>query len=153
MGATIGAFRVLRWWKRGLLIGLLLSPVTVAALTIGGTRLVFGLAAMTATVVCGVIISRITDAIFPISTPVQPDQSPALKPVSFSPRPVTSVKDRLADGKACLDYIAGERTHSGDPHFGQETEDRIVWGELLELELQAIDEHRNQTGQRLNPNS
>ena len=38
-----------------------------------------------------------------------------------------------------MEYLEAERVRRGDSLFGQSTEDRIVWSELLELELQDID--------------
>lgn len=56
------------------------------------------------------------------------------------PCPAKPVRKRLAKGKAALEHIEEERERRGDPRFGQTTEDRIVWNELIELELQEIDE-------------
>lgn len=47
---------------------------------------------------------------------------------------------RLAEEKACLEHLDAERAYRGDSGFGKATEDRIVWRELLDLELQDIDE-------------
>ena len=51
-----------------------------------------------------------------------------------------SIRRRLTEGKSCLERLDAERQHRGDSRFGKATEDRIVWGELIELELQEIDE-------------
>jgi hypothetical protein len=40
------------------------------------------------------------------------------------------------------------RLHREDPLFGKAVENRIVWRELLELELQSIDEHRDKISRR-----
>jgi hypothetical protein len=58
-------------------------------------------------------------------------------------RPQTSSSltcQRLARGFARLQGIQLVRNHRQDSRFGQPTEDRIVWRELLELELQNVDE-------------
>ncbi len=47
---------------------------------------------------------------------------------------------RLADEKSRLDAVDAERESYGDPGLGKIREDRIVWHELIELELQDIDE-------------
>ena len=52
----------------------------------------------------------------------------------------SSVRDRLAEGKAGLERIAHERDDRKDPDLGKVAEDRIVWRELIELELQQLDE-------------
>jgi hypothetical protein len=47
---------------------------------------------------------------------------------------------RLAEEKACLEQLDAERAQRGDSSYGKATEDRIVWSELIDLELQDIDE-------------
>ncbi len=47
---------------------------------------------------------------------------------------------RLAEEKARLEHLDAERASRSDSGFGKATEDRIVWRELLDLELQDIDE-------------
>jgi hypothetical protein len=51
-----------------------------------------------------------------------------------------TIRQRLAEEKARLDRLDAEQELRGDARFGKTTEDRIVWGELIELELQEIDE-------------
>jgi hypothetical protein len=51
-----------------------------------------------------------------------------------------TIWQRLAEEKACLEHLDAERAGRGDSGFGRSTEDKIVWGELLDLELQDIDE-------------
>jgi hypothetical protein len=48
-------------------------------------------------------------------------------------------RHRLAEA-ARLERLEAERERQGDSHFGKTTENRIVCGELIELELQEIDE-------------
>jgi len=50
------------------------------------------------------------------------------------------VRQRLAEEKARLERLDAERERRGDPGFGRTAEERIVWFELIELELQDIDE-------------
>lgn len=50
------------------------------------------------------------------------------------------VQQRLAEEKAYLEHLDLERVHRGDPSFNRAIEERIIWGELLELELQEVDE-------------
>ncbi len=52
----------------------------------------------------------------------------------------STVRRRLAKGMTSLEHLDAERERSGDSRLGKATEDRIVWGELIELELQEIDE-------------
>ena len=49
------------------------------------------------------------------------------------------VRERLAEAAASLERIDHER-ESGDPMFGKVLEERIVWRELRDLELQEFDE-------------
>ena len=48
--------------------------------------------------------------------------------------------ERLMRGFYCLQNIQLVRNHRQDPHFGKAVEERIIWRELLELELQDVDE-------------
>jgi hypothetical protein len=50
------------------------------------------------------------------------------------------VQQRLARAFARLQTIRLVRTYQRDPLFGKATEERIIWRELLELELQEVDE-------------
>ncbi|HZT32277.1 MAG TPA: hypothetical protein VFA33_20485 [Bryobacteraceae bacterium] len=53
---------------------------------------------------------------------------------------VPTIYERLAEGRARLQRLDLERSLSGDPLFGKAIEQRIVWRELLDLELQDFDE-------------
>ena len=52
----------------------------------------------------------------------------------------TQVSGRLEQAKASLDYLELERSRRADPEFGRLLEDKLVWRELLELELQEAEE-------------
>lgn len=54
---------------------------------------------------------------------------------------------RLAEEKAALDQLDRERESQGDSNFRKTMEDRIIWGELLDLELQDFDEQLNRIRQ------
>ena len=56
------------------------------------------------------------------------------------------IRDRLVDEMAVLQRLDAERESRRDSRIGKNTEDRIVWGELIELELQELDE---QVGRRI----
>ena len=49
-------------------------------------------------------------------------------------------RQRLAQAFSCLQRIQMVRNHRQDPRLGRPEEDRIIWRELLELELQEVDE-------------
>jgi hypothetical protein len=50
------------------------------------------------------------------------------------------IHERLAQGFSRLQDIQLVRNHRKDPYFGKSSEERIIWRELLELELQDVDE-------------
>jgi hypothetical protein len=62
----------------------------------------------------------------PVSQPAQVPESPT--------------RERLKQAFARLKNIDLVRNHRQDPGFGKADENRIVWRELLELELQAVDD-------------
>ncbi len=49
-------------------------------------------------------------------------------------------RQRLVRGFSRLQDIQLVRNHRQDPHFGKILEERIIWRELLELEVQDVDE-------------
>ena len=51
-----------------------------------------------------------------------------------------TARQRLAEAVARLERLDAERERRSDSRFGRTTESRIIWGELIELELQEIDE-------------
>jgi hypothetical protein len=54
-------------------------------------------------------------------------------------KPGSKVYARLRAAGASLERLDLERALSGDPHLGRAVEERIVWRELLDLELQDFD--------------
>ena len=73
---------------------------------------------------------------------IRPDtRASQMESASYDSQPsLVAVRDRLADEKAILDHLDAERESLRNPRFGKAAEDRIVWGELIELELQYLDE-------------
>jgi hypothetical protein len=51
-----------------------------------------------------------------------------------------TARRRLAEAVARLERLDVERERRSDSRFGKTAENRIIWGELIELELQEIDE-------------
>lgn len=49
------------------------------------------------------------------------------------------VRMRLADAYIRLQHIEVARAEGNDPQYAKTLEDRIIWRELLDLELQEID--------------
>ena len=54
--------------------------------------------------------------------------------------PISSTKTRLAEAFALLDNIDHQRANGQNSLLASVIEDRIIWRELLELELQHVDE-------------
>jgi len=54
-----------------------------------------------------------------------------------------AARERLAEAVARLERLDAERERRCDSRFGRTAESRIIWGELIELELQEIDEQVN----------
>jgi len=52
----------------------------------------------------------------------------------------SALRERLAKAADCLERIDTDRSTTGDPTIGQAIEMRIVWRELLDLELQDFDD-------------
>jgi hypothetical protein len=60
--------------------------------------------------------------------------------------------ERLAKAVAYLERLDVERFAHGDPNLGKSIEERIIWRELLDLELQDFDEqieHLSEAAQNL----
>lgn len=53
---------------------------------------------------------------------------------------VPMIHERLAEARDRLEHLDRERSWSGNPLLGKAVEQRIVWRELLDLELQDFDE-------------
>jgi hypothetical protein len=49
------------------------------------------------------------------------------------------IHERLLKGREYLERLDQERTTRGEPLFGKSIEERIIWRELLDLELQEFD--------------
>jgi hypothetical protein len=98
----------------------------------------------------GLVIALIADAVLPRCTRTAPDpHCPAPVPprgtgdTESGAYSASATLQRLAEEKASLEHLDAERAYRGDPGFGKTTEHRILWNELLDLELQDIDERVN----------
>ena len=56
------------------------------------------------------------------------------------PASACPTRERLSRALARLQGIQLVRNHTQNPQFGKSAETRIIWRELLDLELQNIDE-------------
>lgn len=61
-------------------------------------------------------------------------------PAGVPPPPACLTRERLADAFALMEKILVDRMCQEDVAWGRIIEDRIVWRELIELELQEVDE-------------
>jgi hypothetical protein len=150
LGVTLGITGSPSWWKRGAGLGALFSLPSVIALgPMNRTGAVLGISLCAGSMAAGVIIAFLTDTICPRRQPAADDSKRPARPSELRKKPTDLPRDasstcrRLADGERALEQIESERELRGDAAFGQEAEDRIVWRELIELELQEIDAHLN----------
>lgn len=97
----------------------------------------------------GRILRRIANA-FSRRNLASADQAPQKRQVPCSRTEAPSglcsynaICDRLAEGAARLTRLDEERDRRGDTRFGKTAEDRIVWSELIDLEMQEVDEQVN----------
>jgi hypothetical protein len=80
------------------------------------------------------------DAIFPLRRAIGGSRLRRQRSTPTSEEGCVSVRQRLVEAKTELDRLDRERESRGDMGFGKYTENRIVWAELLDLELQDVDE-------------
>lgn len=147
IGLTAG-FTV--WWKRGLVLALLFNlPTAVGAQAFGLRYATFGVAVIVSGLASGLIVAFLTDTFLPlVRETTHPTSKVRQPPGKFKGTSVRgcgkdSLRERLLEGKACLEDLDGERQRQGDFGFGRLIEERVIWSELLDLELQEIDEQAN----------
>ena len=98
------------------------------------------------------ILRAIRDWLFRRARTSAHEPDPGLEPEggrgNTQPEPAhpQASRQRLAEAAACLERLDGERERLRDSHYGKTTENRIIWGELVELELQEIDEQMRHIG-------
>jgi len=148
LGLCTGATaRFAPWWKRGWLLGLLFSIATAVGTHGPGLKSApYAVAVMVSGLVSGLLVALLADTFFPFERE-SAQASFALRPPASEPEspPVRkckmeAIRERLAAAEAFLEDLDVERELRGDSGFGRSAEDRVVWAELLELELQDIDE-------------
>jgi len=147
IGVTAGSER---WWRRGLVLGLVFSIPSAFGVLAPGVRWVpDGVAVVAIGLAAGMLIALIVDALSPSTQTANGQYSPV--PETGNARSgkcsASATWQRLAEAKACLEDLDAERADRGDSSFGKATEDRIVWNELLYLELQDIDEQVSRSSQ------
>lgn len=125
------------WWKRGIGLGTLFSIPSVVALYVMNAqwpRIACELCG--GSMAAGILIAFLVDTICPNATSASTAERPATHPHDDS-----AASLRLAAAKHAIERIDAERQRRGDPAFGKAEEERIVWRELIDLELQGVDGH------------
>jgi hypothetical protein len=144
VGMTAG---VARWWKRGLGLGLVFGAISAfGALSLGMRLVPYGAAALTVCLASGVLTALIADAVFPAVLRRRKSEKAAVRKTGRRDSPKRANRGlsetglRLAREARILENLERERVRRRKPGYSRTAEDRIVWSELLELELQDIDE-------------
>ncbi len=134
LGFSIGLTSGCAWtWKRGFVLGLVFS-IPSAAMATGQKHPALCIAAITEALLAGPLIALVVDSLF--AKEPQPDTAVReVKRHAFS-----RTGQRLETEKEFLDVLDAQRAQCGRRGFGFATEDRIIWRELLDLELQDLDE-------------
>gem|GEM_PF-1483070 len=118
----------------------------VAAQAFGWVWVPYGVVSITAGLAAGLFIAFLADALFPSKVFSAHRSSPASDTLGdranlkAEPCSADTLRQRMSEEKAALEHLDAERQRRGDSRFGKTTEDRIVWGQLIDLELQEIDE-------------
>jgi hypothetical protein len=96
------------------------------------------------------LLRAISDALFrhariPADQPYCGLQRPGSPIATWTePCPATdAAKQRLSEAVARLEHLDAERKRRADAAFGKATESRIVWSELIDLEMQELDQQVN----------
>jgi hypothetical protein len=121
----------------GAIVGLFFGvPPAWGAHDMGLPWMPYGVGVITIGLVVGMLIAFTVESLFPrTGTRHQPFRAPARPSAAAS-----TIRQRLAEGKARLDRLDAQRGRQARSDFGMTAGQRIIWGELLELELQDIDE-------------
>ena len=92
------------------------------------------IAAIVEGLVAGPLIALLADSLF---VPEPQAESP---PTAVKHHVFSRTGERLENEKELLDALAAQRAECRRPGFGIASEERIIWRELLDLELQDLDE-------------
>jgi hypothetical protein len=134
LGFSTGLTSGCAWtWKRGFVLGLIFS-VPSAAMAIGQKHTALCIAAIAEALVAGPLIALVVDSLFV----KEPQPETAIEAVKL--RAFSRTGQRLETEKEFLDVLYAQRAQCGRRGFGFATEERIIWRELLDLELQDLDE-------------
>ena len=125
-------------WKNGLVLVLALGvPTALRGYALGLRWSSYGLAIMVTGLVVGLLMAlRALAGERCLPRSAERENAGDVRPQ----RARGGICDRLTDEKAQLELLDAERARRRSAMFGKAVEDRIIWGELLDLELQNIDE-------------
>jgi hypothetical protein len=146
LGLSVGSSETAPWWTRGPVLGTIFSIPSLAMVWFRFDRPGYAIAVAAAYCSSGFLIAFFIDALFrrPKAVPYLERESPKQLFVELNmkpdPYPPTSVGQRLKQANAALERLDAERQRLRDWRIGQAAEQRIVWNELIELELQELDE-------------
>jgi hypothetical protein len=134
LGFSIGLTSGSAWtWKRGFVLGLVFS-IPSAAVAMGQKHTALSIAAIAAALMSGPLIALVVDSLFA----KQPQPQTVIEEVKH--RVFSRTGLRLETEKEFLDVLDAQRAQCGRRGFGFATAERIIWRELLDLELQDLDE-------------
>ena len=137
-----GSLRNFRIAGLGLLLGLFFAtPPAVGARAVG-LPLIYCAGVILAGLAVGLSLSYlfitfVIDEASPCATVPVVRHRPEYR---IEKRPTSDSGRRLAEENGRLQDLAAERERRRDPRYGVVAEQRIIWNELLDLELQDIDE-------------
>jgi len=121
----------------GLFFGL---PPAFAIHSIGLTWMPYGFGVLLSGLVVGHALSYLVVTFLIALSPSRTPVIQLVRTARLAKRPSSPIRKRLAQEIAVLERLDAERDRLHDCRFGATTEQRIIWSELLDLELQDIDE-------------
>lgn len=130
----------------GIVLGLFFGvPPAWAATGMGLPWMPYGTAVIIVGLMAGLLIAFTVEALFPRPGEEEaPSALPQLRIDALAPKstknPAAAIRQRLAEEKANLDRLDDQRQRLMGSGYGKAVEERIVWNELLELELQDVDD-------------
>lgn len=149
IGATAGW---ISWWKRAPVLGLAFSiPSSWGAIALAPKCVAYSIGAIAEGLAVALLIAFLADAIFPHKLESSDHHWVGLARLrktgtTIAEERCSVARRRLAEEKALLDQLDREREYQGSD-YRKTMEDRLVWGELLDLELQDFDEQLNRIRQ------
>jgi hypothetical protein len=121
----------------GFVFGLLFAlPPALALRSVGLRWFPFGIAALLPGICASTLLAYL--AVKFVFGAELPDFYPSL--IRRRSLPQSPVRDRLAEAAARIEGLENERIRRRDCRYEKRVEERLIWNELLDLELQDVDE-------------